>query len=289
VTDAALLPYVLKRVLPAAAILLLGVWGVVHYTVITSLESDVQASLSDEAEQLATALSARLTGLVDTAQSIATNDLVVNGLVDTLEADAYLSVMFRSLRIPGPSGAEVYLTDYRGRVIAANTVARNQLSYWVTPVMAGEDVVSIGGFGLLIATPVHYAGAPEGAVVLRYPPALLSQVLNVGGKSEATTVLDNDGNVFFISNEAFLSEGVPWSRAAQHRWMQAEANVPAYTDLQVVSATRNSTALAFVEQIDNIMMIAILAGLLVLTAGIVFTALITTRPLSRLAREVRQL
>ena len=115
-----LLSGVLFRVLPASVLALVAVWFAASMVTERTIEAEVHRAIDQEATHLANALAAELDLLVDATQALASNDLIVNGLADTVERNNYLPTLFNSLSMPGSAGASITLTDYVGRVIIDN-------------------------------------------------------------------------------------------------------------------------------------------------------------------------
>ena len=283
-----LLRYVLIRVLPIAALLLLGVSQGVRLTVVNSLEADVRDSLRIDARRVAREFSDRIDRLVETSRSVAANDLVKNGIIDSVAAESYLKVMFRSLTIPGPTGAQIHLTDYKGRIIASNSQSVALPSGWIDIVMADTDFVEVNADHVMIASPVYYEGYPEGAVVVRYVAQQLPELFSVQSDSETLYLIDAARNVINASGGADQGKAAPGKLPEGVDWLQAEASVKRYSGLRVLAATQTQTALAFSSHIDSILVVSLVAGLVVLVGGIFFTAFIVVRPLSRFADLIRE-
>ena len=111
---------VLVRVLPVVAVLLLAIWGLVYTQARRALNDELNHRLATEAKFLSNATASKLDTVVDSARALAANHLVVNGVIDAITREEQLPLFFRSLRIPGPDGALITLTDYRGRPLASN-------------------------------------------------------------------------------------------------------------------------------------------------------------------------
>lgn len=286
-----LLTYVLFRVLPAAAILLFAVSQGVRHSVVSSLEADAQSQLEIDAKNVALALAERIDGLIDATHAVANNDLVQNGILDSDSASSYLDVMFRSLRLPGPPGANVYLTDYRGRVLAANTAQREIPTVWVDTVMQDENYLLISPAILMIATPVYYHGHPEGAIVITYKKETLGEVFKLPVESDALIITNQEGDRIYDSRKSIDAEQASTSTSRKRsdgpNGFFAETFVEKYPYLTVRTHVDKATALAFTERIDSILAISMIAGLVVLCGGIFFTALIVVQPLTRFAKTIR--
>ncbi|MCY1075129.1 sensor histidine kinase [Archangium lansingense] len=108
------------------------------------------------------------------AQSLASNPFMTNSVIDTLGRSDYLEPLMQRLSLPGES--DLWLLDFKGRVIARNGQSESVGSFaqapWWSKVASGEPqalVVSEGrGARVLFAFPVVYQKHTEGALVARF-------------------------------------------------------------------------------------------------------------------------
>lgn len=121
-----LLPQILIRVLPVCILVLLGIWYAASTIVQTTVKNELHSRLAQEARHGADEATQKLELLKDALTALSENSLIINSLIDTAGRDLYLATMFQSLRLPGPSGARVSLTDYKGRPLASN---KDPISY----------------------------------------------------------------------------------------------------------------------------------------------------------------
>lgn len=115
-----ILTKVLLRVAPPCILLLLVIWVVALQAVQSTVKNELDERLGRDAAHGAAAISERFKTLTISVAGIAENDLIVNSLIDAAGRDDYLPTLFQSLRLAGPEGAGITLTDYRGRVVASN-------------------------------------------------------------------------------------------------------------------------------------------------------------------------
>ena len=275
-----LLGQVLGRVLPVSILVLLAVWFGAAEVTRTTVEDEVRSGLRREADHRADAIAAEIALLHDAARVLAANDLLINSLVDTVQRENYLGTFFRSLRMPGPIGAIITLTDYRGRPIASTgRDARYEGEPWLDGVMEGRDEVSLSPSGLTIAVPVVYEGLPEGSLVVEYPGSILDRFFDAAASMSDTVVVHDSGFVLFSSVPALASQWDDVADLALGGWVRAEARVPGQAEVLVITVTDRATAYKAADQVEKIMLIAILLTILALVGGIVLAALLATRPL----------
>ena len=121
------------------------------------------------------ALSANLNALDHQVKSLASNDLIINSLIDFSNRDSYLPVFFRSLapvHLSKPDAIySIVFLDFEGRVIAGkNTKAFESIAdkfAWLKPALEdGLAFRSLSDEGILFVHPVIYGPTTEGAVAL---------------------------------------------------------------------------------------------------------------------------
>jgi len=284
-----LLPRALARVLPLTVLALLGIWYSASEMVTQSVSRELQKALDREADQVGVAIGAKLDGLVDAARALAGNDLVINGLIDFEDRTNYLPVLFQSLRVPGPDGGRVTLTDYRGRGVVSNV---GKLSYegdpWIHQALAGKEVVRMTETGLTVMIPVRQAGGVEGAIVLEHGLDNLVKLLHTPSVSQIVKVAGSEGHTIYASDEAHVSE---ISRDNDHeisRGVIAQAVVPGFPDLKISVAEAEGVAFAAVERLKHYMLLALIFSILAIAGGIMATAYLTTSPLMRFLEGIQK-
>ena len=282
-----LLPSVLARVLPVTVLVLFGIWFVASKVVTNTVSSELHRLLGKEATQRADAVGLKLRSLIDAAEGLAQNDLVVNALFDVGERENYIAVFFQSMRVPGPVGASVTLADYRGRTIASNT---RELSYkgssWVERTMEGERFVEISANGIIVAVPVQHAGAAEGIVVIEHDRENLIRFLAFVDQGRAIVIKTDDGAFDYAAGDAFTGIDDPVALIEQPGWVTAEATVPGFPNLVLLTAEHETIAFALARRLRNFMLISVLISIGAVTLGIVSTAYMTTKPLNRFIKEI---
>jgi len=284
-----LLPIVLWRVLPLAFLALVGVWYVASQAAERTVHGQVGERLKQSAFHSAKEIASRLRTLEETAQTLATNDLVANSLIDTIERERYIGTLFQSLQVPGSASARVYLLDYRGRVIAANGPAGSfEGVKWLDGVIEGQGLTRISSEGIIVARPILYQGQPEGVIVIAYDGAEGQQVLAVEKGLGETLVLGEQREVLYSSSEALASPKAHVASLDASSWLQAEAEVPGYQHLVLVVAASAEEALGVVHDIRQTMLLAIAVSMAALVGGIVLAAYLATQPLSSFIGSIRK-
>ncbi|MGI9419314.1 MAG: ATP-binding protein [Geminicoccaceae bacterium] len=283
-----LLPGVLLRVLPAAAIVLLVIGFIASVFIEDAFVTQLKAKLAREADVGAQSIATKLETLKTSVRAVASNDLVINGLVDVEARDAYLPLFFSSLQIAGPrGGALISFTDYRGRILASNWKAADyQNAPWLKSVMEGREHLHIATERMVFAVPVVFQDAPEGTIVVEYRRAHVAQLLSFSPGAQAA--LTRVGKQILFTSDTGFSDVDRADVPNTTGWIKSAGTVPGYEQLKVVVADPSHVALAPVFKLERFMFTALAVALIALTAGIVLTGLLATRPLVRFSTAIKE-
>ena len=255
--------------LPAVILLLLVMALIVSWIAKDVLHRQVGELLDHQAESLAHATQIKLDTVREATRALANNQLLVNALVDTVGRDNYLPAFFRSLRLPGPNGATISLTDYRGRIIASTSQSSNhEDASWLPEVMEGREYFHLSSDGVTIAIAVKYAGKPEGTVVVQYPAERVGECLRVPSTARAIVVVDRDGTVLHSTKQTFAVVGQLWLESNADQWMMSRTDLPEYSDLGLVAAIPDWEIDGSLVQFDRILLFALILDLVVLVIGV---------------------
>jgi len=283
-----LLPQLLWRVLPLAAVILIAAWYGTSQLIYSTVESELLEKLDREAEFGAHTINARLDTLIAGMRAIAENDLVINSLIDLEARQAYIPTFIQSLRLPGPANAKITLTDYRGRPIASNVVDLNRSDYFIANNAIAGTYTDFSEFGLTLAVPIIYQGRQEGAIIVKYGRLGAQELLNLDIPASAGALLKGN-SVLYSTNVSISAAKLNGDAADMDGWVFGKAVVPGHPLLQVVVAEPADTAFATVNEIERLMLLAAVLALVALGAGITFTAYLATRPLKGFIQEIESI
>lgn len=282
-----LLSRAVVRVLPLTILVMLAIGMATSRIVETTITRQTHANMMNDARYGAQAVGASLTAILRSVRSIASNELVLNGLVDVEARQAYLPLFFNQMQVAGLGpGGRIAFTDYRGRVIASNWNAPSQAgAIWLSRVIESDkEYLQFGAEGAVFVVPVDYHGKPEGAIVVSFPESMMADVfgLSVGAKAAHVSTPQSD---IFTSDPAF-AKAYRAGTAEREGWIQAHASVPGYPGIQVTVAERSHVAFAVMNSLRTALTVAIILAILALTGGTVATAYFTTNPIRRFADEL---
>lgn len=282
-----LLRGVLLRVLPAATLLFVVLSFAANSYIQTVYRDQLVAKLTREAEFSAVTIATRLDALVASANGLASNHLIINGLVDVEARHAYLPIFFTQLQIAAPDGTRVYFVDYRGRVIASNSSnSGDPEPALLRTVSPQQHDLTFDRDGLLLVVPVLYEGSMEGAIVVRMERSQLTEFFAFS----PTTSL---GLVSYKNEILFQSEDPQAYKRSlldrdQRSWIRNIEFVPGYAPLKVTIAESATIAFAPIQDVRNFMLLFVVLMLAGLTGGIFVTAYLSAKPLVGFVSRLRE-
>lgn len=291
------MPLVMIKVVPVAVLILVTVWFAARWTAIQTVQDEVEKSMVNYTQQSAEAISDHLRKLEETITLLASNDLIINSLVDMTDRVNYLPTFFQSLRIPGPENVRMTLVDYRGRQIISNDINQSvdfQDAPWLKKVMTGEDIVKFTRHGLLIVKPVLYSKMAEGAIIVEYNREAVSEILQIDSREfEHAVIHDTEG----VLESSFSDSGITFSLSDKEgsKWIYSQNKIPSYAELTLIFSMRKDKAHSQLIKLNQVLLFAMIIDLIALVLGISFAARMAARPLSIFVdrihsiRESRQL
>jgi len=276
------MPLVLLRVLPLAVLILFVVWFGARWASMQTVRDEVSKSLEAYTVQSAETISANLGKLEENITLLASNDLIINSLVDMTARMNYLPTFFRSLQLPGSRSAAITLMDYRGRIIVSNTqnsAEGFEEAPWLTKIMQGGDLFHFSGSGLMIVKPVFYSGMAEGAIVVQYDEPSVAALLKIESREFEYAVLHNTKGAL-ASSFSDLSRTISQSDTGESGWLFFKKEIPGYDYLTLIYAIEKKTAYSQLFSLERFLIIAMIVDLAALVLGIALSAQTASRPLS---------
>ena len=282
-----LLPRVLLQVLPVTVVVLLAIGYFAHVTVRQSLLDEHQKGLEQIAAQSATSLAVRLQNVVDTAHTLAVNDLVINSLIDLSDRERYIPTLFQSLRVPGSNRARVTLVDYRGRRIASNMPGPGySTAEWISSVMDGHELVQTDIGGMIVAIPVLYANLAEGMVVIEFDAPGFSEFVALPIQADGYAIRAAGGGAIFASDGDLLRSDSGDRGNAE--WMTVATTMAGFPGLSLVTGDRMANVLVPIERQKSFLLAAILLSIASVGAGIFITAIKVVNPVRKFIGSVEK-
>ena len=254
----------------------------------SALNHELRLRLDASAAQAAEMTDSKLRLATEACESIAQNDVVVNGIVDLEHRESTLQPYFRSLVLPGAPDQHVVMTDYRGRPIASSHQDPRGFTdaSWLDEVIEqGQSHVSITDARVTIAVPVICSGRPEATIVAMFSlEEFLSNLVPTTSDQFHFFSLDN---AVVASSRPFLVDVGTESQPVEG-WISATATSNAFTPLRVTVLESESLALASNKTVNNAMMVQMAILMLGLLGAISLTTRLITKPLSRCLGSIEQ-
>lgn len=289
-TKRSLLSLILWRVLPAIVIVQLAIGWFASTLMEHVVSNELESRLNREAEQYPKIIAVKLDALVQTAVSMAKNDLIINGIVDAQERDRYIPVFFESIQVPGPPGAEVTLTDYKGRRLASNRVKADYTGAgWLNHVLSGETWLHLSEAGFTVAVPVMISAVAEGMIVIRHGQDQLDSLLQIPTEAAAIAVVTEAQDVLYSSNQRFTDHLAEGPNGPSSDWQVVAAAVPGFDNLKLLTAELRSNAFAAVNRLGYFLWATMAVSIGTIVLAIAAAALMSTKAVVRFTNNIEQI
>lgn len=279
-----LLPSVLCKILPIGVTLTIIIGFSAEWQVKHVFETELRSKLQRETEFAVQQIDSRIKAMKDMIATIASNDLIINGLVDEATRDSSIRPLIRDMSIAMAPEAHLGFTDYRGRLIASNGGAGYAAEpKWLDTVMAGEQYAGIDSENVTLAVPVLFKGRAEGAIYLVFRTSTLASFISAPYLADASA-LSLDGAEI---SKNVSTAGLEWNAGEDDPgWVVSSAASATYPALSLALAGEAGRVFAPLSALVDFLVGVSVANLAVLALGLVVTAMMVARPLTRLAGEL---
>lgn len=279
---------VLTRVLPPALLLMLLIAVAALWLVRHTLERDARANLHLQVGQMARLLQLRVDNIQGTLSSMAANEIMVQSLIDEDSRTQFLPTYFATLRFPQITPTLVVLTDYKGRVVGSTGGDPGFIERpWLSIVMQGNSFFRADPSGMVVAVPVYYYDLPEGVLLAIYTPEEMARVLSLPGPTALLRVTNAGGQVLQSQVEGTAGTTGWDTTLDEDDWILASHHLSGPLNLTLIVGDRADKVFATVNQLAMALAFIFLVALAALLSGLVYTASMVTRPLSRFTRQIR--
>ena len=280
--------YILWRVVPLTIIIMLltgsiALW-IKHSLVLKSAIRRIELLANIQQERL----TEKINDVRRYAQMLAGNDLIINGLIDTMERHRYLPLFFQSLALGENMRGCIILADFAGRSIFISQPHEHEPlpQTLLIELEKGHAQIFLNAEGLVVAVPVLVHGFYEGSVVVRLNLREVATFLDLDATGLDMALLDGHKEVL-LSNSGYDQISDPNSPHDTTGWLftiRTLSNVPRIT---LLVGQNRETATAELNTLTNHMLWAGLAGVSALIAAIFVMTGQAVREVNRLSNNVR--
>ena len=287
-----LLPNILIRVLPGTIFLLLVILMYASFKAQETVQNEVHDKLTQKSIHLTNQTKKKIDLLHDATAAIASNDLVINGLIDHQKRLNYLTPFFRSLRLPGSKQQQkITMTDYKGNKIASTV---QNVSYAGTPILQtildGNQIFQLTNDKMTIAVPILYKGHPEGMVVVEFDSNQIQEILEVSPGSDIALILESDGNILYTSDPGYFPLKQNYYKTVEDsQWETVSTKIPDYQEFELILLESIELARAQGRQVQLYLAFAMALSIMALVTGVVFAGKYATAPVNKYVRKIKEI
>lgn len=291
---------VLQRILPpvllALLLLFLVAWQVERQVSLTRTEQ----LLNQQHDRAATLMNLTLDSLKYRVDTIASIDLVRNGLIDPEERYRYLPALFQSLGLMGDTLGEgrYQLLDYLGRELVSNNATGGPVLEDIgsaSDIEAGLSILSINAEGLYYAAPVTIHGQIEGSVALSMDPAQFGRIFAGWDQLSAhIALIDGQGRMVASNQNWHALWGSTWPGVDPRDntgWQSRLEKVilPGQHPLTLITTVPVLSKLTWATPQGLFLISVTLLSLLMIVAAVFLAATMTARPVARFVKDLNRI
>ncbi|MFN3191948.1 MAG: sensor histidine kinase [Aureliella sp.] len=278
----------LVRIVPAALFLLIGVCFVVVRKVNFEISNQIQEQVNNRAGGIELAVRTQLLHALDACRAIANNDIVINSIVDLEHRKSTLQPFIQSLDFPGTPVHNIAMLAYDGVPIAQKYSEQEQLlsvKEWLLDDQANSAFVQLSDSELIVAQPVYYGSAVEGALVVVYDSKRFFEKCVVGGSEFAVQLRFRDELLASSKNPALLKDGI---LQKPKDWLESDLVVSELPGLKGAVWQSNRHAVEAATAVRNALIFAVVGISGVVLLGLLLAVGFTTRQLKSLLEAIEE-
>ncbi len=278
---------ILIRIVPAAFALLILISCVVVRKVNSEISNQIQEQVNNRSEGIQLAVQTKLRQAIDACAAIANNHIVVNTFVNSENRSSDLLPFIRSLDFPGTPVHNIAVLDYKGAPIAQKLPHDPRLEVlksWLSESVDVATFVRLDSEGLIVAQPVLYSSAVEGALVTVYDSSNFFDDLVVGSP-ELAIQLSYDDEV--LAHSRFHSVSAAQKLQIPEGWFASSFQITELPGLVGHVWQSDSTAAEAAGAVRIALAFAVFAISSILLLGLLLTIGFTTRQLKALLEAIK--
>ncbi|MBX2809468.1 MAG: response regulator [Cellvibrionaceae bacterium] len=159
--------------------------------------------------------------------NIATNDLIVNSIVDFQEGKNYIPLFLRSFSFSSIEKADIAITDFSGKIIFHNGINKpftiDNMSAWQQPVLdKTQPLLWLDDSSVFIAAPIVFADAAEGAVIVRIDLVAIKEAFSIDYSDGEILYINKNNRVIYSSNSTVKTIGDEYTGEPFQGWFASQ-------------------------------------------------------------------
>ena len=277
---------ILQATLPQIALLSFLALLIIGSAIFIAARSHLSTLHENYADSVTVNLERNLDMTARQLHNIASNDLVINGLIDTQYRDYYLPLFIQSLQITQAPDVPLALFNYAGHPLLEKNwqvVPGEFDNVWQNDVLQELSLYTeISENGILIAAPIELAGAAEGALVMYLKS--LEWLLNAPLNPATQLVVSEGGTILLSSRPALYPQGSYFDSTAQSGQFLYQKP---WRDYQVISLEPVTSAYSNVFWLIPVLIVSIALVLISALYSARLAANMSSASLRRLHRNLQ--
>ncbi|TWI68597.1 PAS domain S-box-containing protein [Desulfobotulus alkaliphilus] len=279
--------YILCRVIPPTLIIMLlasltGLW-MARSAILSSVHTRLEATADTQQMQIED----RIHSLKNQLIHLAANDLIINGLIHTIDREIYLPLFFQSLSLTGSPWERIALVDYMGEEIIASQPQSSVPPALPAPSMIQElagnnSLLHLSAGGLHMAVPILVHGFQEGALTLFLPLDDIPRLKEMD-RSDMDMVFLNGDNEVIIANASYRQRfGLRMPKDTSD-WISMSREIEGLPGVTLVLGMDSAIVLSPVKKMAFYMMLTTGISILALIASVITGARLAVKSVKKLS------
>ena len=221
-------------------------------------------------------------------ENLASNDLIINSIVDDTNQDNYLPIFFRSLKLNNSANSSIVFSDYSGKIITGKNITihqkfANKFNWQEKVLEHGHIYFDFSEHGILAAAPVLFADSPEGAIISYLPN--LQELIPVSQNSTTFIYINNNNKVLYSSNNTLIPNGSIFKENQFQFWSKSKQN---YLTGQIISLEPALSAFGNILWLAIFIIVSLICMFLGLMANVRSTAKYAAKSMNELQQTLAQ-
>ena len=290
-TQLGLFPTVVFKIIPLVLLIFMGMSYLIATRTNESMLREVEKHHTEETRHIEAQIRQRCDLLTTSVQLLAGNDLIQATMSDPDGYTHAAELFFRSFNLPMARNADITLVNPAGQGIISNR--ENLTSYTAHPFLdilaAGETFFQLDAAGIFCAAPIIREGVFLGAVAVSIRALHDSHIFLLESDLDSFGIMDAQKKIIFTSGPPLTNYENILLPDSLPAWSINTVPLPGYGGLQIATALETKSTRQPVENLQRYLMVGILVALFSLAFSILLMARMVTRPISCLAKGIKQI
>jgi PAS domain S-box-containing protein len=232
----------------------------------------------------------RIENIQKQVQTLASNDLIVNSLMHTMERERHLPLFFQSLNLSGIPSERIALADFMGREIITNhPPLQDPLPQPILLELTEKrTVMTLSSAGLFVAVPIVVQGFHEGAILLTLPLDDIPKLKGLDRTDMDMAFLDDRGHIL-LANAGYQKRFGDKKPDKAPDWVFMRRQLSPLPKVELIVGQDRSEVMVPVRRLGAYLLTTNLAGILALVIAVMTATRMAVSGINHLTTTVHNI